>query len=189
MLTPAIRGNKRKLLGSIAASACLSAAVLQAAPASAITTWNWSFQTDVPDEFASGTFTTADVTPMAGVSYDILGISGTYSRGGSTYPITGLSTYDNAANSFQWDGTSISQILSLYNGIAFSTTGTPDVSMYCNLCNGNYGPIGKTFTDQIGSSGITSSTLSPVPGPLPILGGMAAYSWSRRLRKRITLHS
>ena len=26
-----------------------------------------------------------------------------------------------------------------------------------------------------------------VPGPLPVLGGMAAFGWSRRLRRRVTL--
>ncbi|MFM7395343.1 MAG: hypothetical protein ACKO22_13485 [Cyanobium sp.] len=28
---------------------------------------------------------------------------------------------------------------------------------------------------------------SVVPGPLPVLGGMAAFGWSRRLRLRVTL--
>jgi hypothetical protein len=28
---------------------------------------------------------------------------------------------------------------------------------------------------------------SVVPGPLPVLGGMAAFGWSRRLRRRVTL--
>jgi hypothetical protein len=38
---------------------------LQALPSQAITTWNWSFTSAAvnPDQFASGTFTTADVTP------------------------------------------------------------------------------------------------------------------------------
>jgi hypothetical protein len=33
----------------------------------------------------------------------------------------------------------------------------------------------------------TRAPRSVVPGPLPVLGGMAAFGWSRRLRRRVSL--
>ena len=55
----------------------LRAGGMQASPAQALV-WNWSFSTDVPSQFGSGTFTTGDVIPSPGVFYDIFDISGTY---------------------------------------------------------------------------------------------------------------
>ena len=44
--------------------------------------------------------------------------------------------------------------------------------------NGDYGTLSITnFTD---------ANDVPVPGPLPLAGGIAAFSWSRRLRRRIS---
>ncbi len=83
---------------------------LQATPAQAITTWNWSFTTDLSERYGSGTFTTADVIPTAFTTYSILDIDGTYSRDGNTYTITGLSNYQGASNTFQLDGTVLSAI-------------------------------------------------------------------------------
>jgi hypothetical protein len=96
---------------------------LQATPAQAITTWDWSFTTDISDQFGSGTFTTADVVPTANTTYAITGISGTYNRGGTTYAITNISSFNLADNLFQWDGTSLSSILATQGGISFDADG------------------------------------------------------------------
>ncbi|MFN7900790.1 MAG: hypothetical protein ACK5N0_14230 [Synechococcaceae cyanobacterium] len=81
----------RDLLKTCAAAATLGAA-LAPSNAFAVTTWNWSFKTSIASQFGSGTFTTADVVPTAGTTYQITGASGTYNRGGNTYTITSLST-------------------------------------------------------------------------------------------------
>ncbi len=161
---------------------------LQATPAQAITTWNWSFTTDISGQYASGTFTTTDVIPTAFTTYSILDIDGTYSRGGSTYNIEGLSDYMDAENEFQWDGTVLSPIISTTYGISFLTSGN-NVNLY-RLTSSGFDPVKYTATEFGGSDGdIVSSSLTPsltpVPGPLPVFGAAAAYSWSRRMRRRI----
>jgi hypothetical protein len=110
---------------------------LLSAPAQAINIWNWSFTGD-GNQSASGTFQTADVTPTAGVTYTITGITGTYNRDSVAYEITGLRDFQAATNTFQWDGTSSSSILSDLNGISFSTSSGP-VNMF-TLADG-YQPI------------------------------------------------
>jgi hypothetical protein len=156
---------------------------LQATPAQAITTWDWSFTTSISDQFGSGTFTTADVVPTANTTYAIIGISGTYNRGGSAYAITNLSSFNQADNLFQWDGTSLSSILATQGGISFVAGGL-GINLY-KLGSG-YGPVDSQRTQFQGADGaITSSSLNPVPGPLPLFGAAAAYSWSRQLRRRI----
>lgn len=158
---------------------------LQATPAQAITTWNWSFTTDIFDEYGSGTFTTTDVIPTAFTTYSILDIDGTYSRDGNTYIITGLSNFQGASNTFQWDGTVLSAIFSDYDGFSFDTTAFESVNVY-RLIGSGFNPVDDTFTSFPGSDGaILSSSLTPVPGPLPLFGAAAAYSWSRQLRRRI----
>jgi hypothetical protein len=160
---------------------------LQATPAQAITTWDWSFTTDISDQFGSGTFTTADVVPTANTTYAIIGVYGTYNRGSSVYAITNLSSFNQPDNFFQWDGTSLSSILATEGGISFVAEGL-GINIY-KLGDG-FGPVGFQRTEFQGSDGaITSSSLQPnqnlVPGPLPLFGAAAAYSWSRRLRRRI----
>ena len=49
--------------------------------------------------------------------------------------------------------------------------------------NGFY-PI-PIYDGGIGSTGYFNANLSYVPGPLPLLGAAAGFSWTRRLRKRI----
>ena len=162
---------------------------LQATPAQAITTWDWSFTTNLSDQSGSGTFTTADVVPTAGTTYDIIGISGTYNRGGTAYPISGPSSFFMADNKFQWDGTSSSPMLASPSGISFGA-GTNNVNMYALVATGQFGAIYDTYSSFTTENGrISSSSLqphqNPVPGPLPLFGAAAAYSWSRRLRRRI----
>ena len=159
------------------------------APAQAINIWNWSFTGSFAGgtQSASGTFQTADVTPTAGVTYDITGITGTYNRDSVAYEITGLSDYQGAANTFQWDGTSSSPILSNFDGIAFTTSSNNAVNMYLDA--DDYGPIDKTITNFFPVEGtIVSSTLSPTAVPwetdvLSVVGTTILFGfgvWSKR---------
>ncbi|MFN5514156.1 MAG: hypothetical protein ACK5CA_05245, partial [Cyanobacteriota bacterium] len=145
------------------------------APAQAITTWNWSFTGD-GNQSATGTFTTADVTPQAGVTYTITGITGTYNRDSTAYTITGLSTdYQGPSNTFQWNGTPSSPLLSDFAGISFDTT-SELVNMYVEG-SGSFDPVNSTFTNFAGTdNSIVSSTVTPVPletDALPVVGAAA----------------
>jgi hypothetical protein len=176
------------ILTKHALKACGAAAALGAAlaPASAldVTTWNWSFTTDIADQFASGTFTTADVTPAAGTTYQITGISGTYNRGGTAYSITELTlTYPNL---FQWNGSTNSPLLIDFAGFQFMAEGNAINVSHNGTGFQSASTTGTTFTGNDGL--ITSSLLSPVnevPGPLPLLGAAAAFQASRRIRRRL----
>jgi hypothetical protein len=157
---------------------------LLSAPAQAINIWNWSFTGD-GNQSASGTFQTADVTPTAGVTYTITGITGTYDRDSVAYEITGLSDHQGVSNTFQWDGTSSSSILSNVEGIAFSTSSNL-VSMYYSSFSG-YGSINRTASNFIDADdSIVSSTLTPVPwetDALSVVGTTILFGlgiWSKR---------
>jgi hypothetical protein len=182
----------RDILKTCAAVATLGAA-LAPSNAFAVTTWNWSFTTNISDQFGSGTFTTTDVVPTAGTTYQITGVSGTYNRGGIANAITSLQT--DATNQFRWDGTSSSPILADFvEFIEFNLNGT--TSEFVRLGQNNnvgFSAINIATTSFFGFDGdITSSTLAPssppstaVPGPLPLLGAAAAFQASRRLRRRL----
>ena len=162
----------------------IGAGVLQASPAQAISIWQWSFATDLADQYGVGAFTTADVTPNAGVTYALTDISGTYHRAGIPYAITGLSSAFQANNQFQWNGSALSAILSDNKGISF-TAGSTAVNL--SHFPSGFGPINGLQSDFNGTDGnITSSQLTPVPVPvpLPLLGAAAAFRWSRILRRR-----
>ena len=139
-------------------------AALAPASALAVTTWNWSYSTDISDQFASGTFTTADVAPAANTTYQITSISGTYNRGGTAYTITGLNTEE--ANQFRWDGTSSSKIIAeSLKLIGFTVS---DGTVYLTNTNSlGFSFANRTFTTLPGndSFNITSSLLSPVGAP------------------------
>ncbi len=175
-------------LPSVITASLVSTAVLLPVPASASTVWNWSFQTDAADQSGSGTLTTNDVIPTAFTTYLATSINGTYTRGGFTYAITGISNYFNADNTFQWDGTIASSIFTNIAGIAFNLDNDEQVNLYSNNA---YEPANSTVTSFEGNDGdIISSSLSPasspsVPGPLPLLGAAAAFSSSRRIRRRL----
>jgi hypothetical protein len=163
-------------------SGLLGAGVLQASPAQAVTIWQWSFTTDLADQYGAGTFTTADFIPNAGVTYALTDISGTYHRAGIPYAITGLSSAFQANNQFQWDGSTLSAILSDNKGISF-TAGSTAVNL--SHFPSGFAPINGLQSDFSGTDGnITFSRLTPVPGPLPFLGAAAAFRWSRTLRRR-----
>jgi hypothetical protein len=161
---------------------------LLSAPAQAITFWNWSF-TGNGNQSASGTFQTADVTPTAGVTYSITGITGTYNRDSVAYTITGLSNFQDGTNTFQWNGTSSSPLLSNIEGISFNTT-SEEVNFYYDSNSGGYGAVDRTFTDFSGDDDyIVSSTLSPAtPVPwetdaLPVVGSTILFGlgvWAKR---------
>ena len=139
------------------------------------------------------TFTTADVVPTAGVTYTITAISGTYNRGNTIYDILGLETYLGATNTFQWDGTSSSPLFSSNGGISFQVSDNTDyqlVNLFYYTEDAAYGPVDHTSTEfpDFVDGHISTSSLkpaNPVPGPLPLFGAAAAFSWSRRLRRRI----
>jgi hypothetical protein len=161
---------------------------LLSAPAQAITIWNWSF-TGSSNQSASGTFQTADVTPTAGVTYTITGITGTYNRDSVAYTITGLdTTFVNPSNTFQWDGTPSSSLLSDLGGISFNTSSNSVNIFYSR--NDGYQPVDGTFTNfGIGDDYIVSSTLSPAtPVPwetdaLPVVGSTILFGlgvWGKR---------
>jgi hypothetical protein len=184
-------------------TACAAAATLGAflAPSNAfaVTTWNWSFTTNIADHFGSGTFTTADVVPAANTDYVILAISGTHSIGGNTYQITGIDNWWSPQK-FRWNGTSSSPILR-YNSISDNNPisykynqGKALVEISSDTPGWN--PISKildTGTAHGEFDPILSSSLAPasppppsaVPGPLPLLGAAAALQASRRLRRRL----
>jgi hypothetical protein len=169
------------------------------APSSAlaVTTWNWSFTTDIADQYGSGTFTTADVVPTAGTTYEITGVSGTYNREGTAYTITGLDT--SSRNEFQWDGTTSSPILidlTSWNPYTIPTFYLSGGSkMYFFQDQSGFLPLAVVGADGFGGTtdgNVTSSSLAPnsppptaVPGPLPLLGAAAAFQASRRLRRRL----
>jgi hypothetical protein len=158
------------------------------APSSAlaVTTWNWSFTTDNPNIFGSGTFTTADVVPAAGTTYQITGVSGTLNQGGTSYAITGLNS--GADNQFRWNGTPSSPIYtdSIYF-IGFDL-GSDNYSLG-NLSSLGFIPLDYSTGSFGPSQTITSSSIAPstaTPGPLPLLGAAAAFQASRRLRRRLS---
>jgi hypothetical protein len=181
----------KKALGAAVAVGMLSAGSAQAL------TWNWSFTGNISS--GQGTFTTAGSTPVADAIETITAITGTYTRFGNndpgvgTYSITGMSTFAGASNTFKWDGTSASPIVTDGGGISFGVDSGNKVNIYYN--GFNYGSANLTATsfsgpnDNINSSSLSSvSPVANVPGPLPILGLAAAFGFSRKLRKRIKLH-
>jgi hypothetical protein len=176
-------------IGAICGSLSLAALSLAfAAPAQAITLWNWSF-TGRGNQSASGTFTTADVTPTAGVTYTITGITGTYNRDFTAYTITGLDSYQNASNTFRWNGTPSSSLLSYQRGISFALANAyrNQVNLYNN--RSSYAPITSTLTNFAGpDDSVASSTLSPTAVPwetdaLSVVGSTILFGfgvWSKR---------
>jgi hypothetical protein len=179
-------------LTALATSGLLTAAIQLPIPALAVTTWDWSFTSSIADQFGSGTFTTADVTPTAFTTYDIIGISGTYNRAGTSFTISSLDNSPGGpnVNKFQWDGTIASKILAyptFYDSIAFVTTGGKVALV--KYATGGVGAVDYTSTNIFGVDGpIATSNLSPrnpVPGPLPVLGIATGLTWSRRLRQRL----
>lgn len=162
--------------------------------AQAISLWNWSFSSS--NSSGIGTFTTADVTPTPNTTYQITGITGTYTRSSTSYNITGLSNYNGIAdNKFQWSGTG-SQIRTTWGGFGFKINTNNLVNLFFDSqaenVFGNSDIFATDFGGAIGESGtITTSSLEPAtPVPLesdalPVLASaafMAGGMWWKRKR-------
>jgi hypothetical protein len=171
----------RDLLKTCAAAATLGVA-LAPSSALAVTTWNWSFTSDTANQSGSGTFTTANVTPTAGTTYQITGITGTYNRGGTAYTITGLNGFD--LNQFQWNGTSSSPILTgQYDKISFYAGTSGQYVSISNSLGSGYAPVDDIDTIFAGPDGnITSSSLAPVSPPSTLHRSPRPASPARRRR-------
>ncbi|MFN9645282.1 MAG: hypothetical protein ACK6BG_09260 [Cyanobacteriota bacterium] len=75
-------------------------------------------------------------------------------------------------------------------------SGTPTISQYISLLGNGYNssgsgpgasywPIPILYSSAVGNNGYFNPNLSFVPGPLPVLGVASAFSFSRRMRRRI----
>ena len=175
------------LIKTCAAAVTLGVA-LAPSNALAVTTWNWSFANDT-NQSGSGTFTTDDVVPTVGTTYQITGVSGTFKAGGTAFTITGLAV---SPNRFQWSGTTSSSILTDANRAIAFRAGSGTVYLYQTTPGFNPIAISQAFGFPGSVGRITSSSLAPysppstaVPGPLPLLGAAAAFQASRRLRRRL----
>lgn len=151
-------------------------------------TWSWSLAGGAGSFSASGTLT-SDGSPPPDTSsiYSADSISGTYTDGGGTYDITGLSNYQGANNTFKWDSAGDNFIVSFF-GVAFVVEGRGDFVFFPG--DTDFGQPTDALASWVGgysvdSNSLTPFTPSPVPGPLPIAGAGIAYNWSRRLRRRL----
>jgi hypothetical protein len=169
-------------------AAVASLATLAVPSAAHALDWNFSFSFDNGDT-ASGTMTTDGTSAVAGQTYTITSISGTF-KGQS---ITGLGTipFGSAVNQFEWTGVAhLLRLLQVLHGPRLAGQqglgrATPTLLALITL------RCGKFFGNSSGN--LTSYSISPVssspaaaPGPLPLLGAGAAFSMSRRLRRRIS---
>ncbi len=174
----------------IVLAAVASLATLAVPSAAHALDWNFSFSFDNGDT-ASGTMTTDGTSAVAGQIYTITAISGTY----NSQPITGLGSAPSAAgptaNKFKWTGGSSFET----NGGIYWQPPSPHIAIRESSTFGvSYNPPDDWFWPGNGGGSLISSSISPVssspaaaPGPLPLLGAGAAFSMSRRLRRRISL--
>jgi hypothetical protein len=149
----------------------------------------------------------ADGIDVANGSVDVVGSSSTYNGGGNPNTVrTTTWTVTNGQQavvlSFDWS-INIANSSTLSFAYLTGSTETPLGSILPNdpvslsgiaLAAGETFGLRVTTSDNIGDYGILSianfdavNTITPanVPGPLPMAGGIAAFSWSRRLRSRI----
>ena len=121
--------NKQIIIASL-----LAPFVLAAKPAFALV-WNFSFASDGGD--ASGTITTDGTgIPQANTPYNITAITGAFTpTGGSAETITGVSTYQSAGNTIEWDGTKTSSIIVAGSGFSFDTS-SDSFNVYQNTGTG-----------------------------------------------------
>jgi hypothetical protein len=151
-------------------------------PAQALT-WSWNFLAG-SDRSASATLTTAGHgTPTPGL-YTVTAITGSFTSGGTSYAIIGLSLYLGADNKFNWGGTPGEALNVSNQGISFTTNAPTarDVNYY------SASGLGYLLNTDNAINSVLSSSVSPVvpvPGPLPLLGAGSAYVFSRRLRSRL----
>ena len=146
--------NKQIIIASL-----LAPFVLAAKPAFALV-WNFSFASNGGD--ASGTITTDGTgIPQANTIYNITAITGTFTpTGGSAETITGVSTYQSAANTIGWDGTKTSSILVTGSGFSFDTL-TDSFNIFQNTGTGYL--TANTLNYSLSDYTISSSNFAPVP--------------------------
>ena len=157
----------------------------------------------------------ADVTVQAngagsidpGVLYTITGASGTIGAvggvcGATCFNITGLSNYNGATNTFQYNPSLNPNdpfaFVTDVDGISFVTDEVASYNIYWSINSPTLG-IADSYTTNSPSASAASIPLagsiivagpsapvpSSVPGPLPIFGAGAAFGMSRRLRHRV----
>jgi hypothetical protein len=172
-------------------AAVVSLATLAVPSAAHALDWNFSFSFNNGDT-ASGTMTTGGTSAVAGQTYSISAISGTF-KGES---ITGLdsNTLRPISNQFEWTGGSPS--FKVYSGIGWTTPTYTALIRQGSTSVTSFGyPSAWELMSPAGlnANALTSFSISPVssspaaaPGPLPLLGAGAAFSMSRRLRRRIS---
>ncbi len=146
--------NKQIIIASL-----LAPFVLAAKPVLALT-WTFSFASDGGD--ASGVITTDGTgIPQANTIYNITAITGTFTpTGGTAETITGVSTYQSAANTIGWDGTKTSSILVTGSGFSFDTP-TDSFNVYQNTGTGYL--TANSLNYSLSDYTITSSKFAPVP--------------------------
>ena len=146
--------NKQIIIASL-----LAPFVLAAKPAFALV-WNFSFASDGGD--ASGTITTDGTgTPQANTIYNITAITGTFTpTGGTAETITGVSTYQSATNTIEWDGTKTSSIFETGSGFSFDTL-TDSINVYQKSGTGYITATSLNYS--LSDFTINSSKFTPVP--------------------------
>jgi len=123
--------------------------------------WNWSV-VDGNGQTSSGTFTTDGTSYQAGTTYNITGITGTSNLGATGKTIANISSVGSPSNTFQWDGTNSSPIITQYNGIEWANTDGKSIEIYYR--GGLYNAANRWISEYTTANyPITSSTLTPVP--------------------------
>jgi hypothetical protein len=143
--------------------------------------------------------TPTDCTYNGGIASSGAGICTGFNAQSPTYLITGPTTFDGSVSVYP--ASSVSGIFTGFAGLAgymgidsSYTSGSPIVSS-ATFNGTTLAGLGFTpgLSGLIGTWALTGTSetiqvrLSPyaAPGPLPLLGAGAAFSWSRRLRRRV----
>lgn len=91
------------------------------------------------------------------------------------YVISAIGDFSNSPGNVQFEGGTAS----------FNSRFVPSVPLNgFNEDGFAFYPI-PIYDGGVGQNGYFNANLSTVPGPLPVLGAAAGFSWTRRLRKRI----
>jgi len=173
--------NKQIIIASL-----LAPFVLAAKPVLALT-WTFSFASDGGD--ASGTITTDGTgIPLANTPYNITAITGAFTpNGGTAETITGVSTYQSADNTIEWDGTKTSSIIVTGSGFSFDTS-SDSFNVYQNTGTGYLTATSLNYS--LSDYTITSSKFAPVPFEFsPEQGfilGIPVFIGLRKLKKMIS---
>ena len=170
--------NKQIIIASL-----LAPFVLAAKPVLALN-WTFSFASDGGD--ASGIITTDGTgIPQANTPYNITAITGAFTpTGGSAETITGVSTYQSAGNTIEWDGTKTSSIIVAGSGFSFDTS-SDSFNVFQNTGTGYL--TATTLNYSLSDYTITSSKFTPVPFEFSIeqgfILGVPLFWGLRKLKK------